>query len=180
MAWVLGHTNRVLMRAKKSRVLRRFPGNHASELLRAPELREFIPYGEQSCCLDCTRSKRGPVTLSFGSVRRDMNEHNEHVWGFLGAAAEFCRLVEARDDFDRLTLCRRSLELLSRLVNLALALSNVEPDTTDGPPDRLSHDKWSAIFGDLGQRLGDAHGYWMVFDPYDPDDHDSIVSSFLV
>ena len=113
----------------------------------------------------------------FGPGCYVMNDGASQIESFLAVAADYCQLIESRAAFDRIALCRRSFELLSRLIHLATLLPNIEPDTIDPPQERVRHEEWGQIFGDLAQRLGTADGYWMVFDPYDPHDHSSIMTS---
>jgi hypothetical protein len=96
---------------------------------------------------------------------------------FLAVAEEYCRFVESRSDYKRVALCRRALELIAQLVSLGAQLPSVEPDTIEPPRSSISHGEWSDIFSDLVGQLESVDGYWMVFDPYDPNEHDSIMSS---
>lgn len=103
-----------------------------------------------------------------------MNPANDTIPQFVRTARDYCRLV----DEAAAQTPRRFLEtvqiVLIRLYSLALELPLADPTTDDGPPDSMSHDDWCQVYDRLGKFLGDSNVYWMVFDPVDPDDHESI------
>ena len=102
-----------------------------------------------------------------------MNLPSDIVPQFVSAAREYRLIIDqatVRSPHQFLVLVQTAL---ARLYSLALLLPDADPTTDVEPPDGMSHDEWHQLYERLAGHLGSSDLYWMVFDPIDPDDHDS-------
>jgi len=102
---------------------------------------------------------------------------NHDTRQFERAAAEYFELIERGASHSRRQFIERAQEAVADLFHLALSLPRVAPDTVDGPADRISNEQWWSTCNQLGETLGEANAYWLVFDPADAKDHEAIVST---
>jgi hypothetical protein len=93
---------------------------------------------------------------------------------FVDASREYCALIDEIPSLPIRAFLERVQFVLARIYALALELPSVEPETADPHPDRMTHQDWLGYFSRLGEYLGPADQYWMVFDPVDAGDHDAI------
>ncbi len=93
---------------------------------------------------------------------------------FQRVAGQFCDLIERSSSFSRADFVKLVHGLLVDLYRMGALLPHVEPDSDDASQDRISHDQWSKIRKEIGEKLQDVDVYWMVFDPADPADKEAI------
>ena len=103
-----------------------------------------------------------------------MNPAIDIIPQFVRSARDYCRLIDEADAQTPRRFLETVQTVLARLYSLALELPLVDPTTHGEPPDSMSHDDWRRLYDRLSNFLGDSNLYWMVFDPVDPNDHDSI------
>jgi hypothetical protein len=96
---------------------------------------------------------------------------------FVDASRDYCALIDSVPALPVRTFLEQVQRVLTRIYALALELPSVAPDTADEPPDHMTHQDWLGYYRRLGDYLGTADLYWMVFDPTDADDHDAIAST---
>ena len=103
-----------------------------------------------------------------------MNPPSDIVPQFVTAARDYCLLIEGASALPLHSFLQRAQLVLARLYSLAPQLPDPDPTTEDPLPDSMSHDEWRELYDRLGAHLGSSNLYWMVFDPIDPDEHESI------
>jgi hypothetical protein len=99
------------------------------------------------------------------------------VESFVATSREYCELIEGIPVLPRRSFLVQVQRTLARLYVLALDLPSVPPETNDLPLERLSAQDWRHLHERLGEYLGAADVYWMVFDPADPIDHEAIAQT---
>jgi hypothetical protein len=99
--------------------------------------------------------------------KRDMIHDNEHVAAFVGAAQQYCELIDMRSRFSKEDFIRECAVILPRLFSSAVTLPDFSDDASEVRLLKgMTGDQWNALFKDLGGKLGDDDRYWIVFDPY--------------
>jgi hypothetical protein len=95
----------------------------------------------------------------------------------LDLARAYCHLVDCAETLPRRDFLKQVQGLLAQLYALVHQLSLptlAEDDPEDVSTPRMPNETKQPVYLRLRQYLGEANGYWMVFDPYDPEDHESI------
>jgi len=93
---------------------------------------------------------------------------------FRSVAGQFCDLIENCSSCSRAKFVKLAHGLLADLYRMGALLPHVELDSDDATRDRVSHEQWSKVYKAISEKLGDAAGYWTVFDPADPADKEAI------
>ena len=93
---------------------------------------------------------------------------------FRSVAGHFCDLMENSSSCSRAEFVKLVHGLLADLYRMGALLPHVKPDSDNATQDRVSHEQWSKVCGEISAKLGDADVYWMVFDPADPTDKGAI------
>lgn len=100
----------------------------------------------------------------------------EAIQSFEASARHYCGVIEQVDRLPILEFLTTIQPLLADLYLKALSLPDVSPRSADIAT-RIDHDAWARVFDSIISTLGHRHAYWTVFDPMDPDDHESIYCS---
>ena len=103
-----------------------------------------------------------------------MNPPSDIVPQFVSAAREYRLIIDQATALSPRQFLVVVQTTLARLYSLALLLPDADPTTDVESPGRFSPDDWRQLYDRLSGHLGSSDFYWIVFDPIDPDDHESI------
>ena len=114
-------------------------------------------------------SSRSP-TLSCHYVVMD-----EAVIEFETEARRYCSLVEGNGFSNSWDFAQACLIAVLRLLDRALRLPEIEPETTDILTGS-SHEKWQAVRQDIGRKLARDY-YWEIFEPFEEEEPKPVLGS---
>jgi hypothetical protein len=89
--------------------------------------------------------------------------------GMRDAAEPYCRVIEAAAGSDRSTFVSDAGRTLAAAIAAAYRLPDLEWTSsvdTDGSTETITHEQWSARFGDIQGVLGEWGTYWIAAEAY--------------
>jgi hypothetical protein len=96
---------------------------------------------------------------------------------YRAATETYCALIDERGSMPAAAWMSRIHAVLPELYAAALALPEIEPDTTQVDAGFTTHGEWHHVYTDLTKKLGQWNYYWDVLDPYDNKDRDPTCGS---
>lgn len=98
------------------------------------------------------------------------------VTEFISIAAEFCSLIENRNEKTDVQLLQETFVALLKLCLHGMRLPDIER-LSDYESFEISHEEWDKLFKSLQHKLGDYDEYKQMSDPYEDTDQEPVVSS---
>ena len=93
-----------------------------------------------------------------------LNKDN-NVKKFVITVENFCNLVDNGKQIEKRDFFKKSIGLLSQLINQALLLPDVEPEANHPLETAVEHEYYMEIQKKIADKFGKNDYYWFIYDP---------------